>query len=282
MDIESNKFNLSDKLATMIGFTVILMTIYNFNDSIRTIELNFLIGTYNLGNLILIGAGLIIFSLYLHALNSIRFESPKLLNFQSLKYIEITGHGIYLTVLFLPILLFFLIIINKLVRYLITKFHLTLDFNLGIHPLNSLIVICITILTIYSFKHYNRIDKELIEEKETDRKNAYIKTKLFLKQKNYNQIPSQLYTQIISKFQEILILQYGNNITKLTEVKILNLGIQNNLLNSEEIQKVLELKNRKNTLIHKEDIKTISKKEITTLIKEIEKIILKLNRKEII
>lgn len=280
MDNNTNKFDLSDKLATIIGFTIILMTIYNFNETIKNIEINFLIATYNLGSLILIGAGALILSLYLHAVNSIRFESPRLLNFKFLKYIEITGHGIYLTVLTTPAVLILLFFLNKLFELITRKLQSEFYFHFGNMPVNILITLILIALTVYSYKHYTKIDEDLIEEKQNQRKEASNKTKFYLKDKQYKQIPIQLYNQIKYKFQEILILEYGNNISKQTDSKIFSLAFQNGLLNGDDIQIILELKKLRNTLTHnKEEIEKISRQEITKQIENIDRILTKLNRK---
>jgi hypothetical protein len=275
MGREGNSINFSGKLEFIIGFIAILITLYQFRTSLDLIQINIIIGSFSLTNVI-IGFSLLLFiSFYLYAINYIRYDFPSLTDIEKLRYIEFFAHLLYFFALVAyPLIIFFLAGISYIISLFI-QMPLSSSVELLIFGITSIVMSILSIiLQTIEFKRREQMKMEGLDEIE---KQFAINAKEAYEKGIYEPVFLYLYNSVVKLIQIRLVKKLGIDIERVPTWQLIEIAYKNNLITTEDAELIKDIRGIRNKVAHGEKTIKITKDMTKNFIDKTEKILRKLN-----
>lgn len=177
--------NLSHKTEFIIAYAAILIGFASFRATLQDIEIYLGFGSFNIWEIGVASFSLIFLSIYLLALNSIRYGLPLLEGLKIFRYLQYLAHFFYLSGVLLPLLTFLLWLIALLLESLpIDEVRKNLNTILDIV---GLIAVSIGVAGAISSTIYNitRIKKNKHEEINRRAKESILETSKSMRARNW-------------------------------------------------------------------------------------------------
>lgn len=275
---ENNNISLGEKIAFIISFIATLIALYSFNDQLKNVNINLLMGTYSLDNILLLFTLILGTSLYFYALNCIRFDFPALLNIKSLKYLEMGGRLFYFLAIFVyPLSLFILWIINLITIWLAQYIDISIqNSNFLDVSAESLSLAGIALSAYFIYTQSRLTSLIFIEEKLEKLEDATLKANYDFENKKYNYVPIHLYERIIEKLEGVLVKEYGYSVSNVSKARLIRLALERKVLTEKDYAFIHHLRRLRNSIAHDQDSRDLTEEEVRILINKTSAIIRRL------
>lgn len=266
----SIRFN--DKIGFVIAFFTAIIALYPFKDKIDAYDIDILIGSFSLSSLVMVFLGLLFLSIYLYALNYIRYDFPRLLTVRYLKYVEYLAHLFYfVAVLVYPLFLLVMWGVSSLLELLSLKLYLLKDIFFMVAS-----VVFVLFSLIIQVKRFIERELELSEAMVEEERQFVLKTKEIYQEKIYGMTLMTVYAGLMKVIKLRLLKDFGLDVNRVDSRRLINLIDKHKLLSSEDITFLHDLRMIRNRMAHGELAKSITKEKAKAFIDRGNKIVRKL------
>lgn len=272
---KTESINFSTKLEFIVGFFAIIFALTTFKDKLELIKLDILIGSFSLFSLILFFSGLLFVSIYLYALNYIRYDFPALLRIKLLswlKYIEFLARLAYFIAIISPLFLLILCCISLVIKLLPA---IPSDFKTHLGEITLVLALLVSfIMQLLRFREEKSTIMEKLKEEE---RRFSLKAKNLYKKGLYDFVLLNLYNSLTKLIGSRLVEKYGLDIGRISSKALIDLAEKNKLISKNDIAFINDLRILRNQVAHETLTEKISKNKAEFFMNRINKIIDKLD-----
>lgn len=272
---KTESINFSTKLEFIVGFFAIIFALTTFKDKLELIKLDILIGSFSLYSLILFFSGLLFVSIYLYALNYIRYDFPAILKLKWLswlKYMEFLAHLAYFIAIISPLFLLITCCISfviKLLPAIPSYFKTLLGLITG--------VLAAFILIVMQLLRFREEKSTIMEELKEEELRFSLKAKNLYEKGLYDFVLLNLYNSLTKLIGSRLVEKYGLDIGRISSKTLIDLAEKNKLISKNDLAFINDLRILRNQVAHGTLTEKINKNKAEFFMNRINEIIDKLD-----
>lgn len=241
--------NIIDKSGFVVGFLAAVFILYSFKDFFDRYRLDLGLFNLSLTNIVVGFIVLLLISMYLYAINYIRYDFPQLLYIKQLRYVEIAAHFIYLSALLIyPLLVVFVWVLYATIHSIYEPL------NYEIKEIIAVIIYSILLITgLYSIlKLLLKRKKYILSELKTER-DIEINAIDYEKLNNNKYIAIlEIYKAIIDSLKYELFVEAGLDSRKLHGSKVIKIAKELSIISEEDYNYLFKLNTIRNRIAHAE------------------------------
>lgn len=272
---KTENINFSAKLEFIVGFFAIIFALTTFKDKLELIKLDILIGSFSLYSLISFFLGLLFISIYLYALNYIRYDFPALLKIKWLSwlgYIEFLARLTYFITIIFPLFLLIMSCISSVIK-LLPAIPSNFENLLGV------IIVFLTVLISFIMQLLRLREEEsaLMDELKEKVRRFSLEVKNLYEKRLYDLVLLNLYNILTKLIGSRLVKKYGLDIERISSKALIDLAEKNKLVSKNDLAFINDLRILRNQVAHGTLTEKISKNKVEFFMNRINEIIDKLD-----
>lgn len=277
---KTENINFSNKLEFIVGFFAIIFALTSFKDKLELIKLDILIGSFSLFSLISFFLGLLFVSIYLYALNYIRYDFPALLKIKWLSwlgYIEFLARLAYfITIIIFPLFLLITCCISSVIKVLPA---IPSNFKTLLSEITGVVVALVFVLVSFIMQLLRfREEKSALMEKLKEKERRFsLKAKNLYEKGSYDFFLLNIYNSLTKLIGSRLVEKYGLDIGRISSKALIDLAEKNKLISKNDLAFINDLRILRNQVAHGTLTEKISKNKVEFFMNRINEIIDKLD-----
>ncbi len=238
---------MKDKISFIVVLVGIFLAATPFRNDLAKVQMDFGFITLTLLNLVYISFSTLALSVYIYALDYVRYGFKRLDGWRIFKYLQITANTLYLIAIISPIIYFFVWVIIRFIRSIPIEAIKSANFLSYVAILLSILSIISTIIA--SWKQYK--EQRIIQEEKLDETAAEATSEVnrFIEEKHWRYLIIETFRSLELNIRKKLI-ELGYNIQRLSISRCINILHHLEVLTSEEVSLLYFARNLRNEVIH--------------------------------
>ncbi len=236
---------LSDKTEFILAFAALVLGLSGISSGIRDVRVNLGFSTHSLWELGLVVFSLLFFSIYLYALDSIRYGISVIEDWKIFKLLKRVADISYLLAIMFPLLIFFIWLGVLALNHIPVKY-----LRDNISTISAIFSILSTLFSlISSWKHLQEKEKIVYEKIDEKTSQLILETNKLLERKDWRLAVIEAFRLLELMFKDKA-LDIGIDTNKLPFVRLIHVFVDKEILNKPQAAKLDHVRELRNLAVH--------------------------------